>query len=409
MNRLLVPLISALLGAGIVVGALAAAGDLEGGRQTIVREVPATVPGRSANASHLTGGGMTAHEIYERDAPAVAFVTSDVEKRVESPFNPFGQQESEKGVATGSGILISAEGLILTNWHVVDEAVKVTVKFGEHAAAVEAKVIGHNPSQDLALLKIPASAVGKIKPLTLGNSNAAEIGESVLAIGNPFDLQRTLTTGIVSALDRQITAPNGFQIDNVIQTDAPINPGNSGGPLLNANGEVIGINSQIETGGSGSNGNIGIGFAVPINTAKKELPQLERGGTIATAYLGVITEELSGALAAGLNLPVKEGAMVVKVEPGTPAAKAGIKAGSLEVRTAEGVILAGGDIIVGIDGKKVNSSRALATDIEAGKPGEKLQMELEHPVGNGKYEKKTVEVTLTTRPPSVANANTPHG
>jgi S1-C subfamily serine protease len=409
MKRFFVPLLSALIGAGIVVAVLAAAGDLKSNRETVVHEVQATIPSQSSNTGHSSGGGLTAHEIYERDAPAVAFVTSDVEKKVESEFDPFGEEESEKGIDTGSGILISnTEGLILTNWHVVDEAVKVTVKFGEHANAVEAQVIGHNPSQDLALLKVPASAVEKIKPLTLGDSDTVEVGESVLAIGNPFDLQRTLTTGIVSALARQITAPNGFQIDNVIQTDAPINPGNSGGPLLNARGEVIGINSQIETGGSGSDGNIGIGFAVPINTAKKELPQLEKGGTIATAYLGVETMSVTSALSA-LNLPVKEGAMVINVEPGTPAAKAGIKAGNLEVTTAEGTVKAGGDIIVGLDGKHVKSAEALAADIEAEEPGDKVKIEVEAPTGSGKYEKKTVEATLTKRPKSIENPDTPSG
>lgn len=409
MKRFFIPLFSALIGAAIVVGVLAAAGDLKSNKETVVHEVEASVPSQSSNTSQSSGGALTAHEIYERAAPAVAFVTSDVEKKVESAFNPFGQQESEKGIDTGSGILISnTEGLVLTNWHVVDEAVKVTVKFGEHSNAVEAQVIGHNPSQDLALLKIPTSAVEKIKPLTLGNSDNVEVGESVLAIGNPFDLQRTLTTGIVSALARQITAPNGFQIDNVIQTDAPINPGNSGGPLLNGKGEVIGINSQIETGGSGSDGNIGIGFAVPINTAKKELPQLEKGGTIATAYLGVETMSVTSDLS-GLNLPVKEGALVIKVESGTPAAKAGIKPGDLEVQTSEGTVEAGGDIIIGLDGKKVKNAEDLAADIEAKEPGNKVKIEVEQPTGSGKYEKKTVEATLTTRPKSIENPDTPSG
>lgn len=408
MKRLfLIPLLSALIGAGIVVGVLAAAGDLKGNRETIVHEVQPTLPAQSSTSSK-SGGGFTAHEIYVRDAPAVAFVESSIEKKVESPFNPFGTEEAEKGTATGSGILISKEGLILTNWHVVDEAVKVEVKFGEHSNPVEAQVVGHNPSQDLALLKVEPSAVSKIKPLTLGDSSNVEVGESVLAIGNPFDLQRTLTTGIVSALDREIFAPNGFQIDNVIQTDAPINPGNSGGPLLNARGEVIGINAQIETGGSGSDGNIGIGFSVPINTAKKELGKLESGGTIQTAYLGVETAEIGGALSA-LNLPVRHGAMVVRVEPGTPAAKAGLKAGELEVNTPEGMVQAGGDIIVGMNGKAVRSPQDLATDIEAEEPGNKVKIELEHPTGGGKYEKKTVEVTLTTRPKSIENPNTPEG
>ncbi|HEY1689229.1 MAG TPA: trypsin-like peptidase domain-containing protein [Solirubrobacteraceae bacterium] len=414
MKRLfLIPLLSALLGGAIVIGVLAATGDLRAPKEKIVTEIQGTAlpetSSSSSNTAQQSGNGLTAHDIYVRDAPAVAYVTSSIEKKVESPFDPFGEEESEKGTATGSGILISHEGLILTNWHVVDEAVKVHVKFSENTEGVEATVIGDNPSQDLALLRVPASAVSKIKPLTLGDSSKVEVGEPVLAIGNPFALARTLTTGIVSALQRRITAPNGFAIENAIQTDAPINPGNSGGPLLNADGEVIGINSQIETGGSGSDGNIGIGFAVPINTAKEELPRLESGGAIKTAYLGVSTVTVDSALAA-LNLPVHEGALVEEVKPGTPAAKAGLKAGNLEVQTAEGEgVIAGGDIIVGIDGKKVKGSTDLASDIEAKQPGDKVKLEFEHPTADGKYEQKTSEVTLTTRPKSVENPDTPEG
>src|SRR6202034_2665267 len=149
----------------------------------------------------------------------------------------------------------------------------------EHSKTVNAEVIGKDPSNDLAVLRIPTEGL-TLHPLTLGDSSHAEVGEPVLAIGNPFGLSRTLTTGIISALQRHITAPNGFEIFNILQTDAPINPGNSGGQLLNAVGEVIGINSQIETGGNGSDGSVGIGFAVPIETAKKGLPQLEQGAKI---------------------------------------------------------------------------------------------------------------------------------
>ena len=199
----------------------------------------------------------------------MAFVTSTVVQKSESPFNLFGGEgRSAQGEDTGSGIVINGNGTILTNYHVVENAVKVTVSF-EKGKNVEAKVVGKDPSNDLAVLRIPTDGL-TLHPLTLGDSSTAQVGDPVLAIGNPFDLERTLTTGVISALQRQITAPNGFTIDNVLQTDAPINPGNSGGPLLNAAGEVIGINSQIETGGCGD-GSVGIGFAVPINTAKSEL------------------------------------------------------------------------------------------------------------------------------------------
>ena len=200
--------------------------------------------------------------------------------------------------------MIDGNGTILTNYHVVENAVKVTVSF-EKGKTVEAQVVGKDPSNDLAVLRIPTDGL-TLHPLTLGDSSTVQVGDPVYAIGNPFDLERTLTTGVISALQRQITAPNGFTIDNVLQTDAPINPGNSGGPLLNAAGEVIGINSQIETGGSGD-GSVGIGFAVPINTAKAEIGQLEKGGTVRGAYLGLTSLTIDGSLSA-LNLPVKSAA-----------------------------------------------------------------------------------------------------
>jgi S1-C subfamily serine protease len=229
----------------------------------------------------------------------------------------------------------------------------------------------------------------------------------VYAIGNPFDLERTLTTGVISALQREITAPNGFTINNVLQTDAPINPGNSGGPLLNAAGEVIGINSQIETGGSGD-GSVGIGFSIPIDTAKSEIAELEKGGTVRGAYLGLTSLTIDGSLSA-LNLPVKSGALVQSVQPGTGAAKAGIRGGSVNTTTEDGQVAVGGDIIVGIDGKKVNTSEELASDIGEKKPGDTISVELERGVGNGKYKRMTVKATLGQRPNSIPNPNTPEG
>jgi S1-C subfamily serine protease len=285
----------------------------------------------------------------------------------------------------------------------VENAVKVTVSF-EHGKTVEAHVIGKDPSNDLAVLHVPTEGL-TLHALTLGNSSSVEVGEPVLAIGNPFGLSRTLTTGIISALQRKITAPNGFEIDNVLQTDAPINPGNSGGPLLNAEGDVIGINSQIETGGGGSDGNVGIGFAVPIDTAKSELPELEKGGTVRGAYLGVETLTIDGSLSA-LNLPVKSGVLVEKVESGTAAAKAGIRAGNIEAKIDGTEVSVGGDIIVGVDGKKISNSEELATVIGAKKPGDKVNIELLRGE-NGKYGSKTVSVTLGARPNSVPNPNTP--
>ncbi len=408
MKRLFViPLLSALIGAGVVVGVLAAAGD-HGKAERVVTEVQSQ-PLAPSNASQ-TSSGLTPHQIYERDAPGVVYVKSTIVRKAEaSPFEPFGAGggETETGEATGSGIVINGEGLILTNWHVVRNAVKVNVSFSEHGAAVEAKVVGKNPSDDLALLRVPTSGLS-LHPLKLGDSGAMQVGDPVLAIGNPFGLARTLTTGVVSALQRQITAPNGFTISNVIQTDAPINPGNSGGPLLNAAGEVIGINSQIETSGNGG-GNIGIGFAIPINTAKQQLPLLEKGGTIRGAYLGVTTTTVDGCLAA-LNLPAKSGALIQQVIAHTPAAKAGLHAGNITVQTScAGQVQIGGDIIVGVDGKPISSSEALGEAIVAKRPGDTVKLEIVRPTGEGKHEDKTIEVTLGQQPNSVPNPNTPEG
>jgi S1-C subfamily serine protease len=398
-----IPFVSALIGGGVVVGVIAAAGDLGSGNQTTVTTLQAA-PAAPSNASQVTKG-LTPHEVYVRDAPGVAFVTSTIVQKSESPFNLFGGESQSKGTATGSGIVISANGTILTNYHVVENAIKVTVSF-EKGKAVEAQVVGKDPSNDLAVLKISTDGL-TLHPLTLGDSSAVTVGDPVYAIGNPFDLERTLTTGVISALQRQITAPNGFTIDNVLQTDAPINPGNSGGPLLNASGQVIGINSQIETGGSGG-GSVGIGFAVPINTAKSEISQLEKGGTVRGAYLGLTSLTVDGSLSA-LNLPVKSGALVQSVQKGTAAAKAGIRGGSVTSNTESGQVAVGGDIITGVDGKAVTSSEELANDIATKKPGDTVTLELERATGSGGYNKKSVTVTLGSRPASVPNPNTPQG
>jgi S1-C subfamily serine protease len=395
-----IPFVSALLGGGIVVAVIAATGGL-GTSQKTVTEVQAATPIAPSNVSQQHTG-LTPHQIYVKDAPGVAHITSTIVRQAESPFGFRG--ESQQGQATGSGFVINSDGTILTNYHVVENAVKVTVSF-EHGKTVEAKVIGKDPSHDLAVLRIPTEGL-TLHPLTLGDSSKAQVGDPVLAIGNPFDLDRTLTTGVVSALQRKITAPNGFEIDNVLQTDAPINPGNSGGPLLNAAGEVIGINSQIETGGSG--GSVGIGFAVPINTAKGELSQLEKGGTVRGAYLGVSTLTIDGALSA-LNLPVKSGALVETVEAGTPAAKAGIRGGNLEAQIGNGKVAVGGDIVVKVDGKAIASAEALSSLIASKKPGDAISVEVLRGNGNGGYEHKTVKVTLAARPNSVKNPNTPEG
>jgi S1-C subfamily serine protease len=396
-----IPFLSAILGGAVVTAVIAAYGGL-GKTQKTVTTVQVAAP-RASNAS-LQRAGLTPHEIYVRAAPGVVFITSTIVQKTESPFNLFGGGEAQRqGQATGSGIVIDTNGTILTNYHVVENAIKVTVSL-EKGKTVEAQVVGKDPSNDLAVLRIRPDGL-TLNPLTLGDSGTAQVGDPVYAIGNPFDLQRTLTTGVVSAVQRQITAPNGFAINNVLQTDAPINPGNSGGPLLDSEGKVIGINSQIETGGNGG-GSVGIGFAVPINTAKTEIAQLERGGTVRGAYIGLTSLTIDGSLS-GLNLPVQTGALVQSVQKGTPAEKAGIRGGSLSGSTEASPVAVGGDIVLSIDGQAVGSSEQLASEIESKKAGQTVRVVLLRANGHGGYERKTVSVTLASRPDRVPNANTP--
>ena len=220
-----------------------------------------------------------------------------------------------------------------------------------------------------------------------------QVGDPAIAIGNPFGLERTLTTGVISAVQRTIQAPNNFQIDDAIQTDAPINPGNSGGPLIDATGKVIGINSQIETGGSG-NGSVGIGFAVPIDTAKKIIPELKQSGRVDRGYLGVGTKAIDKSLQ-GLNLHVDHGALVQSVTPGSPAAAAGLRAGDITATLDGEPIQLGGDIITAVDGKPINSNDDLTSAIAGRKQGEKVTLSIVR-AGKG----KTVTVTLGDRPAS---------
>jgi S1-C subfamily serine protease len=264
---------SAVIGGLLVGGAFVVFGAAGHGTTTTVID-PGVV---SAEQNANTMSGRTPHDIYVRDAPGVVFVRAQVIQQVTDPFDLFPQQQ--ESTSTGSGFLIDQDGHILTNYHVIegaDPSSGVTVQFEDNVGR-RAQVIKTDQNDDLAVLKVGMDGVS-VRPLTLGQSTTVHVGDPTLAIGNPFGYDRTLTSGIVSALQRQIQAPNGFTIDNVIQTDAPINPGNSGGPLLDSSGRVIGINSQIATATGGS---IGIAFAVPINTAEQRvLTGLENVGPL---------------------------------------------------------------------------------------------------------------------------------
>jgi S1-C subfamily serine protease len=378
-----VAVVSAVAGCVAAVG-IVAEFDLGGGHTTtVVQQAPLRGDDTSSNA------GLTARDIYKRTAPGVVFIRAQVVEDTPSPFD-FGFPQQQRGEATGSGFVVDRDGTIITNAHVVAGATKVTVQFADKHV-VDAKILGRDESTDLAVLRVSAKP-SELTPLPLGSSRSVQVGDPTIAIGNPFGLERTLTTGVVSATKRTIQAPDGFEIDGVIQTDAAINPGNSGGPLLDAAGRVIGINSQIETGGNG-NGNIGIGFAVPIDTAKRLLPELEKTGRVDRGFLGVDALTIDDSLS-DLNLPVDRGVLVQTVTPGSPAAKAGIMGGDIVATLDGNQIRFGGDIITAVDGKKLRTREELAKAISDKKQGDKVKIEL---VRDGK--KHSVEVTLAARPP----------
>jgi S1-C subfamily serine protease len=397
-NRLRTPFGSAVIG-GLVVAVLGwiaiAAGlvDAKGGTTTTVA-APLAAPVSAGGRDEGGSGADTINRIYRGDSPGVAFIQSDLRPRESGMLNPFGEAEESGGTATGSGFVIDGEGHVLTNNHVVEGAARIQVKLGASDTTYDAKAVGTDPGTDLALLKVDAPA-SQLHPLALGDSSKVEVGDSVVAIGNPFGLDRTVTAGIVSALQRQIQSPSGYSISNVIQTDAAINPGNSGGPLIDAKGEVIGINSQIETGGS-SEGNIGIGFAIPINTARTVIEQLETKGKVEHAYLGISGTSITPDLARAVNLPVNEGVLVQEVVKGGPADEAGVEGGATAATIAGANFRLGGDIITKIGGKPISSMDDVVNKVNAAKPGEKLELTL---IRGGST--KTVTVTLGNRPASL--------
>ena len=381
-------LVSGLLGGlvAVVVGAVLIATDvIDTGDTQTVSQQPVVRPNSNGDSE-----GPTVNEIYRRSGPGVAFVQAEVERRGESPF-PF--PEGDEGTATGSGFVLDDEGYVLTNAHVVEGARSVEVRLGQDDP-IEADLVGTDPSTDIALLKVDPKET-RLRPVALGDSSKVRVGDPAIAIGNPFGLDETVTTGIVSALQRQIQAPNGFQISDVIQTDASINPGNSGGPLLDGAGRVIGINSQIVTGGS--RGSVGIGFAVPINTAKEVIPQLKENGKVDRAYLGITTMD-ADAVPDDIRLPAPAGALVQDVVDGGPADEAGLRAGRTQVRIGSEVIRVGGDLIVKVDGQDIRESQDVSDAIADNKPGDEITVEFFR--GD---ERQTVRIELGKRPQRIPN------
>jgi S1-C subfamily serine protease len=276
--------------------------------------------------------------------------------------------------ALGSGFVIDKAGHIVTNYHVIEGADQIEVSFSNRDT-LRATLVGSDPSTDIAVLRVEASSRG-LTPLEFGDSGAVRVGDPVVAIGNPFGLARTATAGIVSAVqERTITAPNGYPIDHVLQTDAPINPGNSGGPLLNERAQVVGVNSQI-TSAQGTNGNVGIGFAVPANTVKAVVAQLVATGKVDRAFLGIGGSTVTEELARVFRLPVDAGVLVETVGDGTAAARAGLKAGTDTTVVAGESYTLGGDLIVALGGKRVASLEQLRDLLARHKPGETVKLQI---------------------------------
>ena len=381
----------AALTGGLVVavaGMIAIAAGWIGKTETTVQSLTAT----TTNASSKNDQNLV-NQIYNRDSDGVGFITaSGISTGSTNPFDPFGQQPGTS-TATGSGFLIDTDGHMVTNNHVIEGAKKITVTLGDSDAVYDASVVGTDPSTDLAVIKVDAPE-SEMKPLALGDSTDVKVGDPVVAIGNPFGLDRTVTTGIVSALQREISSLTNYAISNVIQTDAAINPGNSGGPLIDANGNVIGVNSQIATGsGSSTSGNVGIGFAIPSNTVKDVVGQLIEDGKAEHAYLGISGATINEQLANALNLGTDTGVLVQEAPKDGPAAQAGIKAGDTAVTIQGQRVMAGGDVITKVNGTDLGSMEDLIDAVNGAKVGDEMELEVER---DGQT--STVTVKLGTRP-----------
>jgi S1-C subfamily serine protease len=377
-----------LLGGLVALGAVALTGDLGGGTTTVVRTSPAPTPAAQVADDDE---GLSVREIYSRAAPGVVQITSTDTAAEDTPsLSPF-DLEPAPSQALGSGFVIDKAGHIVTNYHVIEGADQIEVSFSNQDT-LRATLVGSDPSTDIAVLRVEASS-RSLTPLALGNSGAVRVGDPVVAIGNPFGLARTTTAGIVSAVqERTITAPNGYPIDHVIQTDAQINSGNSGGPLLNDRAQVIGVNSQIAPA-QGSSGNVGIGFAVPSNTVKTVVAQLVATGRVDRAYLGIGGATVTEELARVFRLPVDAGVLVEAVGEGTAAARAGLEAGDRSTVVAGESYTLGGDVIVALAGKRVSSLEELRDVLADHKPGEKVTLEIYR--GN---REQTLDVTRGRQP-----------
>ncbi len=388
--------VAAVLGGGLALGGAALLGGF-GGSTTTVNRVVAGPPSGIPVLSQ-TGKALTINQIYRRAAPGVVQVTATqvVSTPAVDPFfgSPFPQAQQTK--ALGSGFVIDKAGHVVTNYHVVAGARTVEVSFSNNES-LKARIVGTDPSTDVAVLQVDAHSRA-LTPLNLGNSDGVHVGDSVVAIGNPFGLERTVTTGIVSALQRVIPAPRrNYSIDHVIQTDAALNKGNSGGPLLDARSDGLDhvVDSQIQTGDPSAQGNVGVGFAVPINTVKTVAAQIIRTGHAEHAFLGITAQPVTDSAAKLFRLPSNHGLLVETVQPGSAAAKAGLRAGTQSATLAGVTYPLGGDVIDTVQGDLLYSIEQLRDAIGDKKPGDEVKL--------GVYrgdQHRTVTVKLGRQPSS---------
>jgi putative serine protease PepD len=372
-------LIAAVLGGGFGAATVLTF-DSSDSAATATTTVERTTTSASAPVASSTDL-LSVAEIAKRATPSVVEITVTGNVGQNSQGQPAQQ-------AQGSGWVYDTDGHVITNQHVVEGASSVRVML-EDGESYPATVVGSDPSTDLAVIKVDAPA-DKLVPLEVGDSNAIEVGDGVIAIGSPFGLEGSVTSGIVSALHREMRSPNGFSINDSIQTDAAINHGNSGGPLLDLEGKVVGVNAQIESDGGGSDG---VGFAIPSATVTAIASQLIESGSVEHAYLGVTLQEIPADVADQVDGTA--GAAIAVVRPGTPAAQAGLKAATGE-KTVDGTPYpSGGDIVTAADGQPIATADDLQKAVDAKKPGDTMELTV---VRDGKT--RTVTVTLGTRPTS---------
>jgi S1-C subfamily serine protease len=363
---------------GPAAGGSARAADQTGG------EPPAGVRPVQTRSRSLAREEVDTIEIYERRNRAVVNVNTET-----VAYNWFLEPVPQEGTS-GSGSIIDERGYVLTNNHVIDGATRVFVTLAD-GERLRGEVVGKDPENDLAVIRFDPGG-RRLETIPMGNSDELRVGQAVLAIGNPFGLDRTLTTGIVSGLGRPLRARNDLVIRDMIQTDASINPGNSGGPLLDSSGRMIGINTMIfsPTGGS-----VGIGFAVPVNTARRVVPDLIEYGVVRRGWIDIVPRQLFPQLVDYADLPVNRGLLISEVIPGGNADAAGLRGGSRSraVRYGRTVIFLGGDIITAIDGMPVTSIANMYEALEDNPPGDTVVVEY---VRNGRV--REVDVELSTRP-----------